>query len=200
MIKISTIASAVLFLTLGIAASPSRVAATALPAGFVPTALRCELRQNPLGIDRLSPSLSWICSAVSAVPRGEMQTAYQMRVASTREGLNGPACDLWDTGKVLSSESCNIVYAGKPLVSGQDAYWKVRVWNRNGQVSPWSAPAFWSMGLLRPSDWQAVDRRSYVGRLVQSSAHSHKLLLLESVERGRASSIDHTRSWSGASR
>jgi alpha-L-rhamnosidase len=155
MIKISTIASAVLFLTLGIAASPSRVAATALPAGFVPTALRCELRQNPLGIDRLSPSLSWICSAVSAVPRGEMQTAYQMRVASTREGLNGPACDLWDTGKVLSSESCNIVYAGKPLVSGQDAYWKVRVWNRNGQVSPWSAPAFWSMGLLRPSDWQA---------------------------------------------
>jgi len=34
-------------------------------------------------------------------------------------------------------------------------YWKVRVWDKDGNVSKWSEPAQWSMGLLKPGDWKA---------------------------------------------
>ena len=34
------------------------------------------------------------------------------------------------------------------------AWWKVRIWDQNGQASPWSEPARWSMGLLEASDWK----------------------------------------------
>jgi alpha-L-rhamnosidase len=34
-------------------------------------------------------------------------------------------------------------------------HWKVRVWLNDGKPSAWSAAAGWSMGLLKPEDWQA---------------------------------------------
>ena len=34
-------------------------------------------------------------------------------------------------------------------------HWKVRVWDKDHRLSPWSKPATWSMGLLEPKDWQA---------------------------------------------
>ncbi len=34
-------------------------------------------------------------------------------------------------------------------------YWQVRVWDGSGKASAWSAPAWWEMGLLEPSDWKA---------------------------------------------
>ena len=34
-------------------------------------------------------------------------------------------------------------------------HWKVRVWDKDGKASDWSQPALWSMGLLKPEDWQA---------------------------------------------
>ena len=37
------------------------------------------------------------------------------------------------------------------LVRGEGA----RIWDAEGRVSPWSAPARWEMGLLEPGDWAA---------------------------------------------
>ena len=34
-------------------------------------------------------------------------------------------------------------------------YWRVKVWDQDGQPSAWSEPATWSMGLLHPEDWKA---------------------------------------------
>src|SRR5205807_1635114 len=34
------------------------------------------------------------------------------------------------------------------------AFWRVRIWS-GGQVSDWSAPAYWETGLLEPGDWSA---------------------------------------------
>ena len=56
---------------------------------------------------------------------------------------------------MISDESVNIVYKGKPLTSRQDCWWQVRVWDNKGKVSDWSEPAFWSMGLLKPEEWKA---------------------------------------------
>ena len=47
--------------------------------------LRCEYLHNPLGIDAASPRLSWI---ITSDRRGEMQTAYQILVASSPQLLS----------------------------------------------------------------------------------------------------------------
>ena len=120
-------------------------------AELVPAALRCEYRINPLGIDEARPRLSWL---LQSVQRGQEQTAYQVRVASRPELLRADKPDLWDTGKVDSSQSIGVRYAGKKLNSGQRVYWQVRVWGNNDRPSEHSRVAWWEMALLSPSDWQ----------------------------------------------
>jgi hypothetical protein len=85
--------------------------------------LRCEYRQDPLGIDTAKPRLSWILNS-------GRQTAYQVVV----DGL-------WDSGRVESDQSVHVEYAGKPLESRQRCEWKVRVWDQHGKRSAWSEPA-----------------------------------------------------------
>ena len=108
--------------------------------------LRCEYRVDPLGIDETRPRLSWIDTAPG---RDQRQSAYRILVASSPERLEREDGDLWDTGKVASAETAQIAYAGKTLHSRQACWWKVRVWDQDGNASAWSAPARWSMGLLR---------------------------------------------------
>ncbi len=114
--------------------------------------LRCEYLENPLGIDDPNPRLSWI---LTSDIRGQKQTAYQILVASRKELLEQNQGDLWDSGKIESNRSIHVAYAGKPLESQTFCFWKVRVWDKDGRETPWSEPAFWSMGLLKPTDWKA---------------------------------------------
>jgi alpha-L-rhamnosidase len=113
--------------------------------------LRCEYKINPLGIDVAQPRLSWI---VDSAKRGQKQTAYQVLAASTKENLAAEKGDLWDSGKVASDETVCVVYTGKPPVSNQDCFWKVRIWDKDGKPSGWSKPAHWSMGMLNEGDWK----------------------------------------------
>lgn len=114
--------------------------------------LRCEYRINPLGIDELQPRLSW---EMRDDRRGARQSAYRILVASTPEKLAADEGDLWDTGKVLSSETAQIAYGGKPLDSRMQCHWKVRLWDHTGKPSAWSKPALWTMGLLKSEDIKA---------------------------------------------
>lgn len=115
-------------------------------------AIRCEYRVNPLGIDNPHPRLTWI---ILSNQRGELQTAYQVLVASKKKLLAQNTGDLWDSGRVASDQSADVEYAGTTLHSRGACFWKVRIWDRDGQPSDWSAPGSWTMGLLNPSDWQA---------------------------------------------
>jgi len=116
------------------------------------TKLRCEYRSNPMGIDAEKPRLSWV---ITSDRRGEHQTAYQALVATSEELLAKDQGDLWDSGKVVSDQSIQVEYAGKPLASRMYCHWKVRAWDKDEKPSDWSKPALWSMGLLKPEDWQA---------------------------------------------
>ncbi|TXK33905.1 Bacterial alpha-L-rhamnosidase [Pontibacter qinzhouensis] len=111
--------------------------------------LRCEMLQNPEGIDVTTPRLSW---EITGKQRNIEQTAYQVLVASTPEKLAANEGDLWNSGKVNASQSVHVQYAGKRLNSRDECYWKVKTWTSNGESS-WSAPAYWSMGLLHYGDW-----------------------------------------------
>ena len=95
--------------------------------------------------------------------KGQVQTAWEIRVAGTKEKLLNEA-DLWNSGKINSSQSVNVVYNGHPLSSRQNCWWQVRTWDKNGKVSEWSEPAFWSMGLLNPRMESTMDRGSMAGR------------------------------------
>jgi alpha-L-rhamnosidase len=116
------------------------------------TNLRCEYRTNPLGVETPQPRLGWV---ITSKERGLRQTAYQILVASSPELLKQNRGDLWDSGKVHSDESVQVVYGGQAPTSGQACFWKVRVWNQADEISAWSQPAQWTMGLLKESDWQA---------------------------------------------
>lgn len=138
----------------GSATSPPRIVTVTDLSVLMTTAtnLSCEYLQNPLGIDVKTPRLSWINNLPE---RGGRQTAFQVLVASSPEILNQNVGDFWNSGKVASDQSVLVGYAGSPLISGEACYWKVRVWDENGNASAWSPPAMWSMGLLHPSDWTA---------------------------------------------
>jgi alpha-L-rhamnosidase len=107
--------------------------------------LRCEYRQDPLGIDSPWPRLSW---ALASDGRAEVQSAYRILVARSPRLLDADRGDLWDSAKVGSSESLAIAYAGQALRSGLRCYWKVRVWDGKGRPSAWSPTAVWETALL----------------------------------------------------
>jgi hypothetical protein len=121
-------------------------------ASLSPANLRCEYAVNPLGVDAPNPRLFW---TVESNQRGQKQTAYEILAASSPELLAKNMGDLWDSGRVASDETIQIPYAGRPLESSQPVFWKVRVWDANGKRSAWSRPAAWTMGILKPSDWNA---------------------------------------------
>ena len=137
-----------------IGSSPVARAAQVAPVAPVPTVsgLRAEYKEDPLGIDALQPRLSW---RIVEERRGVTQSAYQVRVASSERDLQANRALVWDSGRVASGESVQRVYGGPTLASGRRYYWQVRVWDDRGTGSAWSPAAWWEMGLLTPSDWQA---------------------------------------------
>ena len=120
---------------------------------MVVTALSCEYRFNPLGIDVLQPRLAW---QLRGERRGARQTTYQILVSKSKTGLNEPAL-LWDTGKVVSDKCTHVPHGGQAPTSGQRLWWQVRIWDEFDRVTAHSAPAWWEMGLLdrsaRKADW-----------------------------------------------
>ncbi|HTD23260.1 MAG TPA: glycoside hydrolase family 78 protein [Terriglobales bacterium] len=133
-----------------VTAAPTGPARTAIPVKVL--ALRTEYKENPLGIDSRQPRLSW---QLQGEGRGIEQSAYQVRVAQSEPELRSGRPLIWDSGRVNSDESVHRPYDGPPLQSGRRYYWQVRVWDEKSTASDWSAPAYWEMGLLQPSDWHA---------------------------------------------
>ena len=132
---------------------------------------KCEYSVDPLGIDQPQPRLFW---RLESAERGERQTAWQVLVASRADVLARDQGDLWDSGRRVGDQSTHIRYGGAPLQSSQAVHWKVRVWDRKGEVSPWSRPTTWTMGVLRAEEW--------VGRWIVAPWTSESLLLRREFE------------------
>lgn len=113
--------------------------------------LRIEYLENPSGIDVEKPRFSWILEGEG---RNRSQSAYQIVVSSDIQKLNAGDWDIWDSGKVDSNRTNQIVFDGASLHSGSKYFWKVKTWDENGLSSSWSDEANWSMGLLNYSDWK----------------------------------------------
>lgn len=120
-----------------------------------PIELRCQFIENPYGVDVIDPVLSWTIKTSNPTARDIRQTAYQVLVASSIDLLKVDKADMWNSGKVISNQMSQVVYAGKALQSSQQYWWKVRVWNEKSKISVWSTPTQWTMGVLNAADWKA---------------------------------------------
>ncbi|MFN2203479.1 MAG: glycoside hydrolase family 78 protein [Caldilineaceae bacterium] len=127
--------------------------------------LRCEYRINPLGIDVSAPRFSW---QLISDRTGAAQTAYRVRAASSLDRLQADEADLWDSGRIESDQSIQVAYAGSKLSSRQRAYWDVTDWDETGAATT-SEPAWFEMGLLESSDWQA----DWIGCNLVGGPHSN---------------------------
>ncbi len=128
-------------------------------ASVVPKDLRCEYRENPLGIDARQPRLSWIITASdpaegSQSSRGLRQTAYQVLVP------HRPIC--WPRIKATSGTAArslptrisrwNTPVSHSSLASkasGKSVFGIKTVSNPRR-----SEDASWTMGILDPADWK----------------------------------------------
>ena len=148
--------------------------------------LRCEYLINPLGIDATRPRLSWV---MTSRRRGEKQTAYQILVSSTLKLIGQDKGDLWDSGKVETDQSAQVEYAGRPLVSREDCFWKLRIWDGDGRAEGWSSAARWQMGLLDPGDWSA----QWIAEQMPAPPATEKLVIrraiYESIEGGASADV-----------
>ena len=118
---------------------------------FAAASLQTEMRDNPEGVGVANPSFSW---QLKSSDPDVMQAAYQIEVAADETELKAGTNLLWSTGKIGSDQSLLIKYAGKPLESGKRYYWRLTVWSNTGQKYV-SDIRFWSMALLKNSDWKA---------------------------------------------
>src|SRR5262249_51222206 len=118
----------------------------------------CELMAQPklALITDAKPAFGWV---VNSKVNGDYQTAYQVQVASWPEKFSRGQADLWDSGKVASRQSVNVEYAGKPLHSHQTYFWRVRTWDREGEVSAFSSLQEFRTGKLNGPDERPGSRR-----------------------------------------
>ena len=114
--------------------------------------LRCEMLNNPQGINVTAPRFSW---QITAVQRNVQQTAYHILVASSKEKLQRNEGDLFNSGEVKVSQSQQVNYTGETLHYGNVGYWKVKVVTNKG-VSAWSSIANFSIGLFSKEDPIAI--------------------------------------------
>jgi alpha-L-rhamnosidase len=124
------------------------VAATACAA---PIHLRVNALSAPLGVDSQKPTFSWISDATTPNWR---QSAYEVLVDVDSARLQPGHALVWDSGKVTSSESVGVVYAGAPMKSQQRYLWKVITWDKEGKQSI-SKLSWFETGMMTPSDWKA---------------------------------------------
>ena len=120
-------------------------------ADISPVELRTEYKINPF-TDASNPRLSW---ELESKVRAQVQTAYQIMVASSVELLAANKPDVWNSGKIKSNATNQVDYSGKTLKSRDKCFWKVRSWDRTGNIGRWSEIANWELGLLSKTDWKA---------------------------------------------
>src|SRR4051812_17547683 len=99
--------------------------------------LRCEYRSNPVGIGGSKPAFSW---ELATGNKNVLQTAYRILVADDSLTLQRNTGNIWDSKKVLSAASIQVVYNGKPLVATKKYFWKLMSWDNKRNVSDWSEP------------------------------------------------------------
>ncbi len=114
-----------------------------------PVELTCEHLVNPLGVDKTNPRLNW---RLADRRQGAKQSAYQVMVSMDSLGLLKDRAETWNSGK-QSSSTMLIQYKGAKLKPQTKYFWKVLVWDKDGQQST-STIASFETGMMGMNNWR----------------------------------------------
>lgn len=120
-------------------------------ADFNANYLRCEYMEDAI-VAKASPRFGW---QVNSTESSQKQTAWQLIVSDNIEQINTGNGNVWDSGKTTGNNTFGIKWKGDKLQSFTKYYWKVKVWDKNGNVSNWSETASFITGAFDKSDWKA---------------------------------------------
>ncbi len=113
--------------------------------------LRVEHLVTPLGIDAARPRFSW---QMADRRRGALQSAYQLRVATSLAALRRGEADVWDSGLVRADSSIDVTYGGPALGPRTRYFWAVCIRDREGRAAP-CAYSWWETGMMGEA-WQGT--------------------------------------------
>lgn len=117
-----------------------------------PDKLTCEYRRNPLGIDTRVPRFSW---TLIGNERNQLQASYEIIVSDQLIDVQQGKGVAWSSGKINSSQSIQVEYAGSSLKSFTKYYWRIRVTNQKNELSAWSNANWFETAMLDTGDWEA---------------------------------------------
>lgn len=107
--------------------------------------LKVEYRSNPIGLDHANPRFSW---TMVSQERGQVQTAYQILVATRKELLCPETADVWNSGRIRSGQSTAIRYGGGALLPSTRYYWSTMVWDKNNILIESTGEHYFETGLM----------------------------------------------------
>ncbi|MGZ3872712.1 MAG: family 78 glycoside hydrolase catalytic domain [Mucilaginibacter sp.] len=113
--------------------------------------LKCEYLINPLGVDSPHPRLMW---TMDDARQGAKQTAYQVFVSTDSVALTKGNAGMWQTAKTVSAVN-RITYNGKALQPYTKYYWRVIVWDKDGEPAS-TAVASFETGLMDKINWKGT--------------------------------------------
>jgi len=114
------------------------------PSGLVTELLRAP---DQAVVTNPHPVFGWIFPS-----EGISQTACQLLVASSPELLEQNRGDFWDSGKMKTTNSVQIVYRGQDLQPNASYWWKVKVWGIDRSESLYSDPQMFNTGNFRRTE------------------------------------------------
>lgn len=113
--------------------------------------LTVNYRTNPLSVDE-NPVFSW---KLNDTTQGQQQTAYNIVIADTQKNLDNERY-IWNSGKVESTISVAIPYTGMTLAPETRYYWKVMVWDKDGNKIESQQEAFFETGIT-DDNWSGAE-------------------------------------------
>jgi hypothetical protein len=144
-----------------------------------PFDVRVETLVDPILIDNLHPRFSWHCNS------SQEQLGYQLFVFEKNYTLDQNQILVWNSGKVITNRSYEIVYTGKTLTSDTDYFILVSaLYKDNGKETWINATKYGSfnIGLLTTSDWDGAE---WIGGKNQLRSNEFLLPTTDSIQRAR---------------
>lgn len=110
-----------------------------------PSELKCEFTDTPIGIDTPTPRLSW---NINSTDNSFIQSAYQISVSNDTK-------EIWNSGKVNSSDMTCIFSSDKLLESYTTYRWKVDVWDGDNRKCVSSDTSSFETAKMGIEGWNA---------------------------------------------
>lgn len=143
--------------------------------------LNCDGLHNPLGVESLVPHFSW---KNTLTHNGQLQSAYELEVASDSLVLVKGKADLWHSGRIYSNEQIMVPYGGKQLSEKQLCFWRVRTWDERDSCTAWSTPARFAIGPLTGI------KGDYIGHMLTDGKPAETPMLRKIIQLSRSNLRD----------